>query len=141
MLFGRHKRKLKRVLIVEDEPLVAFDNEHFLSGAGFEVVATVDGAADAVAIIEAGGADLILTDIRLEGDGSGIDVARAAQHQGLTVLFVTGDCPPEAKEFAIGCLAKPYGPGALLKAIDIVEAKVGGRQVRRLPSGLTLFGD
>ncbi len=31
MIFGRRKRVLNRLLIVEDEPLVAFDNEHFMN--------------------------------------------------------------------------------------------------------------
>ena len=35
-MFGRKKRQIERLLLVEDEPLVAFDNEHALSDAGFE---------------------------------------------------------------------------------------------------------
>ena len=140
MLFGRHERKLKRVLIVEDEPLVAFDNEHFLGDAGFDVTATVDRVEDAVRVIEDGGADLVLADVSLQGGGSGIDVARAAHARGVPVLLVTGECPPEAEAFAVACLAKPYSQGALLKAIDIVEAKLAGRRIGRLPAGMTLFG-
>ena len=34
MLFGRHERTIRRILVVEDEPLVAFDNEHLLKEAG-----------------------------------------------------------------------------------------------------------
>ena len=47
MLFGKRERTIRRILVVEDEPLVAFDNEHMLQDAGYEVVATVDTLADA----------------------------------------------------------------------------------------------
>ena len=40
MLFGKRNRVVKRILIVEDEPLTAFDNETMLTDAGYEVVAT-----------------------------------------------------------------------------------------------------
>lgn len=51
-LFGRKKRRLVKLLVVEDEPLVAFDTEHVLTDAEFEVVATVDRVSKAVALIE-----------------------------------------------------------------------------------------
>ncbi len=38
MLFGKPKRVVKRILIVEDEPLTAFDNETMLGDAGYEIV-------------------------------------------------------------------------------------------------------
>ena len=78
MLFARRERAIRRLIIVEDEPLVAFDNEHLLSEAGYEVVATVDSLAEAKAVIEMEPLDLVLSDIRLNGEGDGLDVARAA---------------------------------------------------------------
>ena len=53
MLFGRRQRRIKRILIVEDEPLVAFDNEHVLRDAGYEIGATVDTVPDAMAAMDA----------------------------------------------------------------------------------------
>ena len=44
MLFEREPPKLQRLLVVEDEPLVAFDNEHFLQTHGYIVVETIDTA-------------------------------------------------------------------------------------------------
>ena len=82
MLFGKRERRISRIMIVEDEPLVAFDNEYMLKDAGYEVVATVASLADALAVIEAEALDLVLTDISLSGEGDGIDVARAAGAKG-----------------------------------------------------------
>ena len=141
MLFGGKKtRRIERLLIVEDEPLVAFDNEHFLTNEGFEIVGTVDSVADALRLIgEEGEIDLLLVDVSLV-DGSGIDVARGAHARGITVMFVTGNCPGEAREFAAGCLGKPYAQRDLLAAINAIEAVIEGRKVpRRLPGGFSLF--
>ena len=78
-MFGRKKRRIVNLLLVEDEPLVAFDNEHALTDAGFTVVATVDRVATALAALKDGLAiDLVVADVQL-ADGSGLDVARAAQ--------------------------------------------------------------
>ncbi|MET0309015.1 MAG: response regulator [Sphingomonas sp.] len=141
MLFGKKRRRIERLLIVEDEPLVAFDTEHFLTSEGFAIVATVDSVADGIqAIIDADEIDLVLVDVNL-ADGSGVDVARAAHREGIAVLFVTGHCPGEARALAAGCLAKPYPQRDLLAAIGAIEAVIeGGKVPRRLPGSFSLFG-
>ncbi len=139
MIFGKKKRQLARLLIAEDEPLIAFDNERFLADSGFEVVATVDNVADAVALINDGAdIDLVLADISLS-DGSGLDVAQAAFDRGIKVLFVTGEFPESARTISAGCLTKPYQQRELLLAIDAIEAVVSGEAPRRLPGGFRLF--
>ncbi|KQX26352.1 MULTISPECIES: response regulator [unclassified Sphingomonas] len=138
MLFGRNESRLKNLLIVEDEPLIAFDNEHFLETLGYAVVATLDNAPEALALLPAGGIDLILADVRLN-ESSGRDVAVAARQAGIPVLFVTATCPVDAPKIAIGCLAKPYTQKELRQAIEAVEAHLDGAKPRRLPRGLTLY--
>ena len=138
-MFGRRKRQIVRLLVVEDEPLVAFDNEHVLSDAGFVIVATVPAVAQARRLILSGVAiDLVVSDIRLM-DGSGLDVARVAREQGVPVLFVTGQCPPEAQSLAVGCLDKPYAPRDLVAAIHAVDAHIAGTRQKKLPAGLRMF--
>ncbi|WP_454883675.1 response regulator [Sphingomonas oryzagri] len=143
-MFGRgrpgEEARFRRILVVEDDALVAFDNEHGLNDAGFTVVATVDTAEDAEHHIAAGGIDLVLADVSLRGEGTGIDVARVAHAAGIPLLFVTGHCPTEARAFAAGCLAKPYSRADLLAAILAIEARKAGRKARRLPKALHLFG-
>ncbi|KTF69330.1 response regulator [Sphingomonas sp. HT-1] len=142
MLFGRKKRRIEHLLVVEDEPLVAFDTEHFLRESGFTIVATVDSVVDATRIVEAGAPlDLVLADIRLS-DGSGVEVARAAYARGLPVLFVTGNCPADARALAAGCLGKPYPQRDLLAAIDAIDSVLsGGAAPKRLPHSFSLFLD
>lgn len=138
MLFGRTESRLKNLLIVEDEPPIAFDNEHFLATHGYIVIATVDNAGAALELLPAGGIDLILSDVKLN-DSDGRDVAVAAKSAGVPVLFVTGSCPIDAPEIAIGCLAKPYTQKELRQAIEAVEAMLDGVKPKRMPKGLTLY--
>ncbi len=139
MLFGKRERSIRRIAIVEDEPLVAFENEHLLTEAGYEVVATVANLADATRVIQEEEIDLILTDIKLSGDGDGMDVARAASAKGVPVLFVTGNCPLEAHSLGIGCLAKPFTEKMMKAALDALDSKLQGRKVKKLPAGLSLY--
>ena len=139
MLFGKKTRRITRLLIVEDEPLVAFDTEHFLRDESFEIVATVDRVVNAMAVMDGGEEiDLLLVDVNL-ADGSGLDVARRAHGAGIPVIFVTGDCPAGASAVAVGCLSKPYAQKSLLAAIAAVEGVLDGKPPKRLPSGFRLF--
>ena len=139
MLFSKRERAIRRILVVEDEPLVAFDNEHLLNEAGYEVVATVDNLADATKVIADEQLDLVLSDIVLRGEGDGADVARAAAAKGVPVLFVSGNCSEEARMFAIGCLAKPYSDRILKSALDALDARLQGKKAKKLPAGLSLY--
>lgn len=139
MLFGKKKRQIVRLLVVEDEPLVAFDAEHALIEADYEIVAVVDRVVEALAVLAGEQAiDLVLADINL-ADGSGLEVARAARRRGVPVLFVTGSFPEEGVTLAAGCLTKPYASRDLLAAIGAVEAGLAGKPPKRLPPGLRLF--
>jgi two-component SAPR family response regulator len=138
MLFGKRKRVVKRILIVEDEPLTAFDNENILSDAGYKIVATIDQFDHALEIIEREKVDLILSDIRLRSQKTGIELARAARKHGIPTLFATGHAYPGAAEIAVGCLNKPYSERQLTKAIECVDRHLQGESVK-LPKGLELF--
>lgn len=142
MLFSKKERRITHLLVVEDEPLVAFDTEHFLTGEGFEIVATLDTVAGAVEVLGNGSElHLVLVDVNLS-DGSGVDVARVAQAKGVPVLFVTGSFPDEARGLAAGFLSKPYPQRDLLAAIATIEKVLdGGKRPKRLPASFSLFLD
>jgi hypothetical protein len=55
------------------------------------------------------------------------------------VLFVTGNCPGEARALAVGCLTKPYPQRDLLAAIDATEAVIEGQEPKRVPRSFSLF--
>lgn len=139
MLFGKRNRVVKRILIVEDEPLTAFDNEVMIADLGYEVVATVDGFDEAVGLLEREDVDLVLSDLRLSGQKSGLELARAAKGRGICVLFATGhEVPAEARPLAIGCVRKPYSERQLKQALEAIDRILAGETVKA-PKGLDLY--
>jgi two-component SAPR family response regulator len=138
MLFGKRKHVVKRILIVEDEPLTAFDNENTLSDAGYEIVATVDDLDEALDILDREEVHLVLSDVRLRKQQTGIHLARHAKKRSVPTLFATGHAYPAAAEIAIGCLMKPYSERQLCKAIECVDRHLQGEKVKP-PKGLQLF--
>jgi CheY-like chemotaxis protein len=138
MLFGKRKQIVKRILIVEDEPLTAFDNENILGDAGYEIVATVDDLDEAIEILEREVVHLILSDVRLRKQQTGIKLARHAKAKGVPTLFATRHSYPGAAEIAVGCLLKPYNERQLTKAIECVDLHLQGQKVEP-PKGLELF--
>jgi DNA-binding NarL/FixJ family response regulator len=108
----------QRVLIVEDEALIAMDMTLALSQAGFEVLGTVDTEADAVDASKRLQPDVIMMDITLR-EGSGISAARAIMGSSAAlVIFVSGNSDPQTLH-AVGALGaaafirKPFAGGEL----------------------------
>jgi CheY-like chemotaxis protein len=139
MLFGKRDRIVKRILIVEDEPLLAFDNETRLADLGYEVVATLDSFDSAIELLDSDQVDLVLTDLRLAGDQTGLDLAKVAKQRGIPTLFATGhELPQEASALAVGCLMKPYTERTLKNALNSVDKHLAGEKTKP-PKGMRLF--
>ncbi len=79
-----------RLMVVEDEALIADELQHRLEKLGHSVVAVCDTASAAVAAAERERPDLVLMDIRLKGAGDGIQAAEHIYAQfGLPVVYLT----------------------------------------------------
>ena len=94
--------------------------------------------ADAVNALDREQVDLILCDVRLSGERSGIDLAQVAKDRGIPVLFSTGLAPDNAAELVIGCLMKPYNDRTLRAALKAVDQHLAGKKAKP-PKGLTLY--
>jgi CheY-like chemotaxis protein len=109
----------RRVLIVEDEALIAELERHILECDGYTVVVCLSGA-EAVAAAENNHIDLCLLDIMMP-DVDGFDVVRMLEERHLRrfpVVFVTA--MPETRvdpAIADGFIAKPFEPQFLLKKV------------------------
>lgn len=143
MFFSRrtNAETLRRLLVVEDDPLVAFDHEYDLSGAGYDVIATVNCGEAAVAALAEFTIDAVILDLNIEGDISGADVARLAYDRGILVLLVSGDAPGTVASFIAAYLAKPLANGAVVAALRALEAVHCRSETPRRVAGMTLFPD
>ncbi len=80
----------RRVLLVEDEYLIALDMEHNLKQAGAEVAGPVPDAQQALALIETVPVDAAILDVNLRGE-SVYSVADQLNAHGIPYLFATGE--------------------------------------------------
>ena len=114
-----------RIMIVEDEDIVALDMKKSLTGLGYAVPAISSLGEDAVGEAAAIQPDLILMDIRLRGRMSGIDAAlKIRTHLDIPIVYVTAYSDEATIEQAkvtrpYGFLLKPYKEGELRAAIEI----------------------
>lgn len=130
-----------KILIVEDEALVALEMEDTLRDAGYEVIGTADELGATMRLAAAGRPDLALCDVRL-GAGSGIDVARALAGIGVPSMFVTGNCPESIREdTGFACLHKPFDDRRLLGAVAVADAVLHGRALPPLPANMHIFAN
>ena len=119
--------KSHRVLVVEDEGLIALDIAGRLEALGHTVTAMVGTAEEAVA--KARDADLVLMDIRLDGPADGIQAAAQIRDQyHVPVVFLTGQADRSTLERAklaepFGYIVKPLGPASLQTSIEIAIYK------------------
>lgn len=101
---------LLRVLIVEDEVLIADFVADLVEEAGYQVAGVVATGEAALTRLSSGGISLVLLDIKLKGRLTGIDVARAAQDLGVPHAFITGSGDPRMR-----AEAEATGPRAFLQ--------------------------
>ena len=124
-----------RVLIVEDDFLVALAAEAALREAGFEVIGMVDTAEDAIAQASAQRPSLVIMDIRLSGRRDGIETAiELFRNHGIPCVFATAHADAEAHARAMparprGWLQKPYSMPDLVNLVRRVVAELdeGGK--------------
>ena len=116
-----------RVLIVEDDAIIAMHLAMLVVELGHEVCATASSAAGAIAQASAHNADVVLMDIRLAQGSSGIDAAREIHaQQALRCIFLSGNLD-EATRLAllpyepIDFVGKPVLPVVLQRALKKAE--------------------
>ena len=118
-----------RILIVEDDYLMALSNEMALTDAGFEMIGVVDSGEAALMEVGNISPDLVLMDIRLAGDMDGIETALALRAQGVRSVFASANSDPgtvRRGETAqpLGWLCKPFSDHVLIAAVEAALAKL-----------------
>jgi diguanylate cyclase (GGDEF)-like protein len=126
-----------RVLIVEDQLIVARDLRAQLEEFGYQVVGMAASADEALTRVQEHPPDLVLMDIRLRGSTDGIAVANTLRSQyDLPVVFLTANTDPLTLERAlqsepVGYLAKPYTRGTLQATIALALRRQESERVER----------
>ena len=131
-----------RILIIEDEALVAMELRFVLEDLGHKVVGVASTSKSAQTLARENEVDLALVDIHLSDGPTGISLGRElGQDMGVTVLFMTAN-PGMVREGvagAIGVLSKPTDEQAVQTAVDFALRRRTGQPVQYAPPGLQLF--
>ena len=130
-----------KILLVEDEVLIAMEQTFYLESAGHEVHGPAATSEKAIALSREVQPDLALVDIHLSQGSSGIDAARQMTADGIACLFVTSyreEVEP-SREYGIGCLPKPFSQATLTAAVEAVRAILDGRKPDKIPDTMELF--
>jgi DNA-binding response OmpR family regulator len=132
-----------RILVIEDEALVAMELRFVLEDLGHEVVGTAADARTARRLVQEREVDLALVDIHLSDGPTGIDLGRElGQELGVTVLFMTANPGMVRNGVAgtMGVLSKPTDERSVQTAVDYALHRRAGRPIEYAPPELQLFG-
>jgi len=112
------QRTSKRVLVVEDEPLLAMEVVEYLSEAGYQVVGPVTTVEKALRLIRERGCDVAVLDVHL-GTEHSEPVALALKAQGTPFVVVSGNSQEHYPTGFRGApsLQKPIMPATLLTLV------------------------
>ena len=131
-----------RILIIEDEALVAMELRFVLEDLGHEVLGVAATAKAALDLVRENDVDLALVDIHLSDGPTGINLGRElGQDMGVSVLFMTAN-PGMVRDGVagtIGVLSQPTDEHAVQRAVDYALRRRQGEPVEYAPPGLQLF--
>jgi DNA-binding NtrC family response regulator len=116
----------EKILIVEDELIVAKDLEAMLEDAGYEVVGIARTVKDALEIIDRTHVQLVLLDIYLEGPQTGIDLAFRLNERNIAFVYLSANSNQRALEAAertrpYGFMVKPFREKDVLVSLEIAR--------------------
>src|SRR5919206_5136832 len=111
-----------RILIVEDELVIAIDVEASLSEEGHQVVGFARESETALSLGQRLRPDLALVDVRLVDGETGPEIAQHLKEMGIPVLFMTANAStlPDGMAGALGVIPKPVAPRVLKQAVGSV---------------------
>lgn len=111
-----------RILILEDDPLIAIDLQCILEGCGHEVAGTADTLADMGRLID-GGVDFAFLDVDLP-DGKSYGIASRLEARRIPYAFVSASRPGELPEHLRHArfVAKPYGAAAIRNSLQVAHS-------------------
>lgn len=115
----------KRILLVEDEELITMLHTKYIENIGNFYISTTDNGEDAIKIIQKDKPDLILMDVRINGNMSGIEtLSKINEILNIPTLFITGNSDElTIKQISnlknsVGYLIKPVRREELKKSFD-----------------------
>ena len=123
----------EQILIVEDELIVASDLRITLERAGYSICGIARSVIRAQEILKTVKPDMVLLDIYLRGDPTGIDLAAELNTRRIPFVYLSANCNRQVLEAAkltepYGFLVKPFREKDLLVTLDIARYRYEHQQ-------------
>jgi PAS domain S-box-containing protein len=128
----------ERILVVEDESIVALDLENKLEERGYGVIGLATTGREAINKAVSENPDLILMDIKLDGDIDGIEAASRIRHKmDVPIVYLTAFGDDKILKRAkitepVGYLVKPYAEETLHATIQMALSRYPKEKLLRL---------
>jgi DNA-binding LytR/AlgR family response regulator len=135
-----------KILVVEDEIIIAAKISMHLTKLGYEVTGILPRGEEALVSVEENRPDIVIMDIRLKGEMNGIDTAiRMQKNADIPVIFLTANADEAtfnkakaAKPYAF--ISKPYKQTDLQRAIELTISHLVADE-NKLPPGDSEIND
>jgi CheY-like chemotaxis protein len=130
-----------KILVVDDEALVAMSLEFLLKVEGHLITGLAHDVASATSSADTSPPELAFIDIELARGVSGFDAAAALRERGILCFFLTGNIPSVPRpDLALGCIPKPCTDDVIQAALKIAAARLAGSEtVTDVPGDLILY--
>ncbi|NJK42206.1 MAG: diguanylate cyclase [Acaryochloridaceae cyanobacterium SU_2_1] len=118
-----------KILVVEEEGLIALDIENHLLNLGYQVPGIADTGSRAISLVLESQPDLVLMGIRLKGEMDGIEAAaKITAHLNIPIVFLTAFADPQTLDRVkqvspFGYILKPFNAVDLQISIEIALHK------------------
>lgn len=128
---------MTKILIVEDETIVALDTRNTLKKLGYEVTDIVTNYEDTMLSISENAPDIILMDIFLKNSIDGIEISKKINEiYDIPIIFVSAYCDDDTLAKAVelepaGYLVKPFRRNDLKTTINLVSYKLEKNIIRK----------
>lgn len=134
-----------RILLIEDEAVLALDLSDLLQAEGYQVVGIADNGPAALALYQAYPVDLVLCDIRIQGPWDGIETVTRLATPGrlVPVIYLSTYSDRATRERALqtlpaAYLLKPVTPESLCVAVELALHALSSRQAATAPPASTV---
>ena len=133
-----------KILIIEDETIVALDIKRIVNSLGYEVTDTVTNFESAINSVEKNRPDIILSDINLNSDKNGIDIIETIQKKDfIPTIYITAYSDELTIQRAIktnpmGYILKPFRKDDIKSALLLTIYKLQNEKIEKNSSFIKL---
>jgi DNA-binding NarL/FixJ family response regulator len=127
---------MKKILIIEDEIVIAEDIQNILEKEGYEIAGIAECYDEAIRLFHKNKPDIIISDIYLQDSKTGIEIVKEfLKSRAVPVIFITAYSSNEIIDIladfnSITYITKPFTDGQLIAAVKLIRTKLKKNSIK-----------